>query len=767
MFGCGLILLTAVSVVSVPGEAPSLLPEGKKFALVWHDEFNGDKLDVMKWCYRTNFWGRRFAAFAAPEDNAVEVKDGLVHLKVLKLPNGQFVSPQLQTGGLIWDIPHLQDRKSLWPLPKRDKPLFEHRYGYYECRFRLQRMPGWWSAFWMQSSNNGTTLDPARSGIEHDIMESFEPGEIRGQCFHYNGYGIDYKGFNIPRGTQWTDTNAVVHVGSDDFHTIGLLWEPDGYTVYLDGVPRGEKVGSVGDEAVSHVPEFLLLTTECKWYRDDCMTGKGVSELETAVAADDDFVVDYVRVYDVIEKGGVTVDFDVLTGPMKPLHGVNGSPVRHESKDKIYNQSQDELHDAGVPYCRLHDVAGRYGLGHYVDIPNVFPNFDADENDPASYDFDFTDAYLKTLVKSGVKPYYRLGATIEGVCEIKPYNILPPKDPGKWARICEHVIAHYNEGWADGYRWNLEYWEIWNEPEPGWSMWYKGTKEQFFTLYETAAKHLKKRFPNIKIGGYGSIGFYAVDQPEHPGFGSGTNVCCNTTQYAEDFLKRMCECGAPLDFFSWHLYLKPPYPLERITTHASYCRALLDRYGFTAAESHFNEWNVVGDITMDKGPKDWDAIKDAPVAAQVAAAFAVLQNAPVDKAMYYCALPIARYCGLFYWPSEKVTPVYDAFVAFNALYGRKMAARAVSDIPNVYALAAADATSGEAILLVNIGHEPQEVDLKVSGAKGGRFRVRRIDGENKRLADVGLFATGQKIQLPPSSISLLESENQSPHKGGN
>ena len=24
-----------------------------------------------------------------------------------------------------------------------------HRYGYYECRCRLQQMPGWWSAFWM------------------------------------------------------------------------------------------------------------------------------------------------------------------------------------------------------------------------------------------------------------------------------------------------------------------------------------------------------------------------------------------------------------------------------------------------------------------------------------------------------------------------------------------------------------------------------------------------------------------------------------------
>ena len=447
----------------------------------------------------------------------------------------------------------------------------------------------------------------------------------------------------------------------------------------------------------------------------------------------------------------VRVDFGTACGEIKPLHGVNGSPMRHETVDKVYDQSQTELAAAGVPYCRLHDVAGRYGLHHYVDIPNVFPNFDADENDPASYDFAFTDAYLKTMVKVGVKPYYRLGATIETYCEVKPYNVVPPKDPAKWARICEHVIAHYNEGWADGYRWNLEYWEIWNEPEPNWSMWYKGTKEQFFELYETAAKHLKKRFPNIKVGGYGSIGFYAIDEPDHY-FGTKRN----TAKYAEDFLDRMKECGAPVDFFSWHLYLKPPFPLERIAVHAKHCRRILDERGFTAAESHFNEWNVVADVNMDKGVKDWDAIKEAPVASQVAAAFIVMQNTPIDKAMYYCALPTSRYCGMFYWPSAKTTPVYESFIAFDALYRRKEAVVATSDEPEVYALAAKSADAGEAVLLCNISRDEKELSIDVLGASGGRFSIRRIDAGHKALSLDGFYVAGSKILLPPSSVTLLE-----------
>ena len=77
---------------TVEGRELSLLPDGMKFKLVWHDEFDGDRLDESKWSYRTNFWGRRAHWFAAPEDGAVEVKDGLLRLKLLRRPATSFWS---------------------------------------------------------------------------------------------------------------------------------------------------------------------------------------------------------------------------------------------------------------------------------------------------------------------------------------------------------------------------------------------------------------------------------------------------------------------------------------------------------------------------------------------------------------------------------------------------------------------------------------------------------------------------------------------------
>ena len=99
---------------------------------------------------------------------------------------------------------------------------------------------------------------------------------------------------------------AVARVGTVDFHMIGMLWEPDGYTVFIDGVQHGPKVGTGQGEVVSHIPEFVLLTTECKPYREKRMTAQPDEKLrktlDEAVAAGDDFVVDFVRVYDVVTE---------------------------------------------------------------------------------------------------------------------------------------------------------------------------------------------------------------------------------------------------------------------------------------------------------------------------------------------------------------------------------------------------------------------------------------------------------------------------------
>lgn len=120
----------------------------------------------------------------------------------------------------------------------------------------------------------------------------------------------------------------------------------------------------------------------------------------------------------------IDVDFLKFCGSIKPMHAVNNVPVVPKTSETMYAR----MNEAHIPYARLHDTGGYFGGAHYVDIANVFPDFDADENDADSYDFAFTDALLQDMTQHHLKPFYRLGATIENHHKIKAYHIYPPKD---------------------------------------------------------------------------------------------------------------------------------------------------------------------------------------------------------------------------------------------------------------------------------------------------------------------------------------------------
>ena len=399
-----------------------------------------------------------------------------------------------------------------------------------------------------------------------------------------------------------------------------------------------------------------------------------------------------------MKHGEILVDFARPLGSIKPLHGINNSPM-------TYGEPLPDLSEAGIPYVRLHDAAGAYGGAHFVDIPNVFPDFDADPDDPASYDFAFTDAYLAGLVASGVEIFYRLGVTIENFWKIKSYHIDPPEDPLHWARICAGIIRHYNEGWADGFEYGIEYWEIWNEPEnpPMWT----GTREEYFELYRITANHLKERFPQLKVGGYAGCGFYAITRKDVGAFHE------SFVDYFDAFLKYVTapETRAPLDFFSWHLYTGDPHEIIR---HADYVTAKLGEHGLSDVENIFNEWNCI----FGTSPDMWDMMKETPGATFVAAAFCLMQRSSIDKAMYYDAFPMRRYCGLFYFPSLRVTPTYYTFKAFNELYSLGTEVYSHSPEEDGIYVCAARSDTGKAVMLVNRALHEQTVAFTCRGVEG-------------------------------------------------
>ena len=263
----------------------SLLPDGMEFELVWSDEFDGTELDRTKWDYRTSMMGKVHPAWCE-EGVTLDGKSNAVFTMMLK--DGMPVSSQLQTGHNFMDEPVkktvFEKDDIQWNIGKLKENLFTHRYGYYECRCRLQQKPGWWSAFWMQSPVIGAALDPADTGVEIDIMESFKPGKIAKHNVFTDGYGQDMK-------HHVTGTGPVID--EKEFHRFGMLFDETGYTFYIDGKEDGKIT-----EDISGHDEFVLISTEVSGYR----TPEHVPTKEAFEAVGDTFLVDYVRVFDIVKK---------------------------------------------------------------------------------------------------------------------------------------------------------------------------------------------------------------------------------------------------------------------------------------------------------------------------------------------------------------------------------------------------------------------------------------------------------------------------------
>ena len=147
-------------------------------------------------------------------------------------------------------------------------------------------------------------------------------------------------------------------------------------------------------------------------------------------------------------SANITIDAKKQIGAVKPVNGITNGPL---SAGGLYDRSP-QYKDLEFPFVRLHDTD--YPFPQQVDVPQIFRNFDADPYDPANYDFILTDQFITAIVETGAEIIYRLGTSIEHI-KVKRY-IYPPKDFEKWAVICEHIIAHYNEGWANGFHYGIK-----------------------------------------------------------------------------------------------------------------------------------------------------------------------------------------------------------------------------------------------------------------------------------------------------------------------
>lgn len=173
------------------------------------------------------------------------------------------------------------------------------------------------------------------------------------------------------------------------------------------------------------------------------------------------------------------------------------------------------------------------------------------------YNWTIIDSIFDTYVHLGMKPIAEIGFMPEALSKHPqpyrhywqpghPYDEVftgwsyPPADYKKWGELVYqwvlHCVNRYGE--KEVATW---YWEVWNEPNIGY---WKGTKEEYFMLYDYAADAVKRACPSTHIGGPTSTG---------PGWDKAA-------MFLQDFLLH-CDTsinyatgskGAPLEYITFH-----------------------------------------------------------------------------------------------------------------------------------------------------------------------------------------------------------------------
>jgi xylan 1,4-beta-xylosidase len=319
----------------------------------------------------------------------------------------------------------------------------------------------------------------------------------------------------------------------------------------------------------------------------------------------------------------VEIDASKVTGRIRSLQGVSLGPLgtRPGSPDL-----SKQFKDIGIDLVRTHDFSGPTDIDardrRRLQPMNgvIFPDWEADPEKPESYVFGPSDRIITGIINVGAGVFYRLGRSMSAAPNLPP-------DFDKFANVCRHIAMHYNDGWANGFHYNIRYWELWNEPDVAYDwaptdlvgdnflVQWAGPIKMFYNLYEKVARTMKAYDPKLKIG------------------------CCalsrgqSSSPFREGLIRFAAERKIPLDFYSWHHYAddsSDPWDFVRIGRNV---REILDTAGFYDAESIVSEWNLsLTPETRGPHPQHWTSMA---AAAFVASSLIYMQDGPVDLSLFY------------------------------------------------------------------------------------------------------------------------------------
>ncbi len=438
----------------------------------------------------------------------------------------------------------------------------------------------------------------------------------------------------------------------------------------------------------------------------------------------------------------ITYTLGSKAGTVQPLLGVNAGPL-HWATSATTGDATLGFQQIGVRSVRTHDMPG------VLDMAVMYPDRSQDPSLQSAYNFssggtqwDYSsDAAVTVLKNNGLGMYLRIWDSAGDV--VAP----TPSERANWVKAAVEVVRHYQEGKWNGFTNMVSHVEIGNEPDSQYFWPTTYTKEEFYALYSDTAKAISAAFPTLKIGG--------------PGVTQGGFKGTAGQQWTRSFIDYVKNAGAPLDFFSWHIYTNTP---DEYTTGAVFYRAELDSRGYTGTESHLTEWNTHAQTGATDAPtiasNESLRIK-AQGAALNTATWINLQQQGVTQSFFYRAnnpsVTDPEKYGLF-WPDGLPTKTALAFSLWSefATYGDRIDPVASTTVSGLKALATQRSDGQVAILVANTGTTTVKWTVGFSDTRmlsDFALSLKTVD-DNHALVYVSI-PTGTSFDIAANTVQLL------------
>ena len=190
-----------------------------------------------------------------------------------------------------------------------------------------------------------------------------------------------------------------------------------------------------------------------------------------------------------------------------------------------------------------------------------------DESGKLFYNFQYVDILFDSLLDIGIRPVVELGlmpgelrSGDETVFWWKMYRT-PPRDHGEWEQVIEALVRHLTSRYGEDEikKW---YFEVWNEPDHDSFFRSDDKMNDYFKLYASAARAVKRVNPEYKVGGPATAGLRWI--PETIAFSRENDV--------------------PLDFISGHYYclkgdFDPDGKVRLVMNDHNYLSGMINKIG--------------------------------------------------------------------------------------------------------------------------------------------------------------------------------------------